>query len=57
MLGATLHSGFSTLPQNACFVSVTFLGMTAGSLGTGFLGDQFGRRFTYQANLEPELQA
>ena len=25
--------------------------MMLGSLGTGFLGDRFGRRFTYQANL------
>jgi len=51
VLGATLHSGFSTLPDNARFVSMTFLGMTIGAFGTGFLGDRFGRRFTYQANL------
>ncbi|WP_277184159.1 MFS transporter [Caballeronia sp. BR00000012568055] len=51
VLGATLQSGFSTLAQNALFVSLTFLGMMLGSLGTGFLGDRFGRRFTYQANL------
>jgi putative MFS transporter len=51
VLGAVLHSKFSTLPQNALFVSMTFVGMTIGSLATGFLGDRFGRRFTYQANL------
>ncbi|MFM0195700.1 MFS transporter [Paraburkholderia strydomiana] len=51
VLGATLKSGFSTLGQNALFVSLTFLGMMLGSLATGFLGDRFGRRFTYQANL------
>src|ERR1700710_125813 len=51
VLGATLQSGFSTLGQNALFVSLTFLGMMIGSFATGFLGDRFGRRFTYQANL------
>jgi len=51
VLGATLQTGFSTLAQNAQFVSVTFLGMMLGSLLTGFLGDRYGRRFTYQANL------
>jgi hypothetical protein len=51
VLGATLKSGFSTLSQNAQFVSVTFVGMMLGSFLTGFLGDRYGRRFTYQANL------
>ena len=51
VLGATLKSGFSTLGQNAQFVSMTFLGMMLGSLLTGFLGDRYGRRFTYQSNL------
>lgn len=51
VLGATIRSGFSTLGQNAAFVSATFFGMMLGSLATGFLGDRFGRRFTYQANL------
>ena len=51
VLGATLRSGFSSLGQNAQFVSVTFLGMMLGSFLTGFLGDRYGRRFTYQANL------
>jgi putative MFS transporter len=51
VLGATLRSGFSTLQQNAAFVSLTFLGMMLGSALTGFLGDRYGRRFTYQANL------
>jgi MFS transporter, putative metabolite:H+ symporter len=51
VLGATLASGFSTLDQNAQFVSMTFFGMTIGALAAGFLGDAFGRRFTYQANL------
>jgi MFS transporter, putative metabolite:H+ symporter len=51
VLGATLKSGFSTIGQNAQFVPVTFLGMMLGSFFTGFLGDRYGRRFTYQANL------
>ena len=51
VLGATLHSGFSTLAQNALFVSSTFVGMMLGSFMTGFLGDRYGRRFTYQFNL------
>jgi MFS transporter, putative metabolite:H+ symporter len=51
VLGATLKSGFSTLGQNAQFVSMTFFGMMLGSFLTGFLGDRYGRRFTYQANL------
>lgn len=51
VLAATMHSGFSTIGQNAVFVSVTFVGMMIGSFMTGFLGDRYGRRFTYQANL------
>jgi MFS transporter, putative metabolite:H+ symporter len=51
VLGSTIASGFSTLQQNAQFVSLTFLGMTIGSFVTGFLGDRYGRRFTYQFNL------
>jgi putative MFS transporter len=51
VLGGTLKSGFSTMSQNAEFVSVTFMGMMLGAFFTGFLGDRYGRRFTYQANL------
>jgi putative MFS transporter len=51
VLGATIKEGFSTLPQNALFVSMTFLGMMIGSFLTGFIGDRYGRRFIYQGNL------
>jgi MFS transporter, putative metabolite:H+ symporter len=51
VLPAVLQSGFSTPVLNADFVSKTFLGMTIGALVAGFVGDQFGRRFTYQVNL------
>src|SRR5437660_7141341 len=51
VLAAAIQSKFSTLPQNLQFVSLTFVGMTLGALITGFVGDKFGRRFTYQINL------
>ena len=51
VLAATVQTKFSTIPQNLQFLSLTFVGMTIGSLVTGFLGDRFGRRFTYQVNL------
>ncbi|MDE2362046.1 MAG: MFS transporter [Hyphomicrobiales bacterium] len=51
VLGAALATKFSTLAQNAQFVSFTFFGMTIGALVAGFLGDAYGRRFTYQVNL------
>lgn len=51
VIGVTLKTGFSTLQQNAVFVSATFVGMMLGSFATGFLGDRYGRRFTYQFNL------
>jgi putative MFS transporter len=51
VLAATLQAGFSTPAQNIQFISLTLVGMTIGGLATGFLGDRFGRRFTYQFNL------
>jgi MFS transporter, putative metabolite:H+ symporter len=51
VLASLIQTKFSTLPQNLQFISLTFVGMTIGSLITGFVGDRFGRRFTYQINL------
>lgn len=51
VLASAIQTKFSTLPQNLQFLSLTFVGMTIGSLITGFIGDKFGRRFTYQINL------
>ncbi|HMG51802.1 MAG TPA: MFS transporter, partial [Inquilinus sp.] len=51
VLGAAYKSGFSTLAQNGLFISMTFVGMTLGAFLTGFLGDRYGRRRTYQLNL------
>ncbi len=51
VLASTIQTKFSTLPQNLQFLSLTFVGMAIGSFITGFVGDKFGRRFTYQINL------
>jgi putative MFS transporter len=51
VLASAIQTKFSTVPQNLQFLSLTFVGMTIGSLITGFVGDRFGRRFTYQINL------
>ena len=51
VLASAIQTKFSTLPQNLQFISWTFIGMTIGSLVTGFVGDAMGRRFTYQINL------
>ncbi|KAA0999353.1 MFS transporter [Paraburkholderia panacisoli] len=51
VLGALVHSGLSNLQLNGYFISATFVGMAIGGTLAGLLGDRFGRRFTYQANL------
>jgi len=48
---AMLHDGFSTLKQNAAFVSATFFGMLIGAGLAGWVGDHMGRRYSYQTNL------
>src|SRR4029078_4012534 len=51
VLASAIQTKCSTLPQNLQFLSLTFVGMTIGSFITGFIGDKYGRRFTYQINL------
>src|SRR5579862_4545101 len=51
VVASTVQSGFATQAQVPQFTSATFFGMTLGSLIAGFLGDRYGRRFTYQFNL------
>jgi putative MFS transporter len=51
VLASVIQTKFSTAAQIPQFLSLTFVGMTLGSLITGFVGDKFGRRFTYQINL------
>ncbi len=51
VVAAMLKEGFSTLQQNATFISSTFFGMFLGAGLAGYIGDRFGRRFSYQFNL------
>ncbi len=51
VLGELVHSGWSDLAMNARFISATFVGMVIGAAAAGWLGDRYGRRFTYQFNL------
>src|SRR6204780_4262350 len=51
VLASVAQSQFSTPAHIPQFISLTFVGMPAGALITGFVGDRFGRRFTYQINL------
>jgi putative MFS transporter len=51
VLASTIQTKFALPPQVPLFLSLTFVGMTIGALVTGFVGDKYGRRFTYQINL------
>lgn len=51
ILGALVQGKFSTLAENANFISATFVGVSIGAALAGFLGDRYGRRFAYQFNL------
>jgi MFS transporter, putative metabolite:H+ symporter len=46
-----VRSGFTDMREGSFFLSATFLGMMIGAGLAGYLGDGFGRRFSYQANL------
>ena len=49
--GSAIQTKFATLGDVAWFNSLTYGGLTIGSLLAGFVGDHLGRRFTYQINL------
>ena len=51
VLGSAVQTKFATIAHVAQFNSLTYFGLTIGSLLAGFVGDKFGRRFTYQINL------
>ena len=51
VLAAMVQGGWSTPSINATFLVVTFIGLVIGAWAAGILGDRFGRRFCYQANL------
>jgi putative MFS transporter len=48
---ALLRDGWSTLELNAHFQFFTFLGLSIGAFGTGFMSDHYGRRLAFQFNL------
>lgn len=50
-LAAMVKAGFTDMRTGSFFLSATFLGMMIGAGLAGYLGDRFGRRFSYQANL------
>ena len=51
VLAELVRAGESTESGNATFLSLTFAGLTLGSLSGGWLADRFGRRTLYQLNL------
>lgn len=51
VMAATTKEGFSTLTSAATFISASFFGMVLGSALAGYIGDKFGRRYSYQFNL------
>ncbi|ABE36709.1 sugar (and other) transporter family protein [Paraburkholderia xenovorans LB400] len=51
VMAATVKTGFATLHQGALFISLTFTGMLIGAGAAGYVGDRFGRRYSYQTNL------
>lgn len=51
VIAAIVKDGFATLANGATFISATFAGMLIGSAVAGYVGDRFGRRYSYQLNL------
>lgn len=51
VIAAMKAEKFATLAQAATFLSATFLGMLIGAGMAGYVGDRFGRRYSYQFNL------
>jgi putative MFS transporter len=51
VVAASVRDGFTDLAHGAMFVSAGFFGMLIGAATSGYLGDRYGRRFSYQANL------
>ncbi|MDR0275712.1 MAG: MFS transporter [Burkholderiaceae bacterium] len=51
VVAAMVKEGFATLASGSVFISSTFLGMLIGAGLAGWVGDRFGRRYSYQVNL------
>ncbi|TAK31666.1 MAG: MFS transporter [Chloroflexota bacterium] len=51
VLAELVRTKWTTPADVATFISITFLGLFLGTVVSGWLGDRFGRRTTYQLNL------
>ena len=51
VVAAMVKEGFATLASGSVFISSTFVGMLIGAGVAGWVGDRFGRRYSYQVNL------
>jgi putative MFS transporter len=51
VIAAAVRDGFTDLAHGAMFISAGFFGMLIGAASAGWVGDRYGRRYSYQINL------
>lgn len=51
VLAAMAATGFSSVTNNATFISFTFIGLYFGTILAGYVGDKFGRKFAMKYSL------